>query len=64
MRTFRNKNYTKRDYDCTNIVFCQAENKPGANWYECTESEIETRKCEKLWSEMANNTEITYFGYL
>ena len=60
MRTFRNANFVKRDYDCTNIVFCQAENKPGPDWYVCDEKEIDQRGCEKLYIEDG----ITYFGYL
>ena len=40
MKTFKNINFTKRNYECTNIVFCQAENAPDTNWVECEEKEI------------------------
>ena len=35
MTTFKNTNFTKRNYECTNVVFCQAETAPDANWVEC-----------------------------
>jgi len=38
MKTFRNKNFTKRDYECTNVIACQAETAPNENWIECDES--------------------------
>lgn len=37
MKTFKNKNFTKRDYECTNVVACVAENAPDDNWIECDE---------------------------
>lgn len=57
MKSFKNKNFTKRNYECTNVVFCKAESAPNENWIECDESEI---NCEQLWIE--NN--VRYFGYL
>jgi len=57
MTTFKNKNFTKRNYDCTNVVFCQAEKAPNENWIECDESEI---NCDQLY--IMNN--VRYFGYL
>ncbi len=32
MPVFRNRNYTKRDYDCTNIVACEAPERPDFGW--------------------------------
>lgn len=60
MKTFKNKNFTKRNYECTNIVFCQAEIAPNENWIECEEEEIEEMRCTQLWIE----GDIKYFGYL
>lgn len=61
MKTFRNKNFIKRDYECTNIVFCQSlSNTDPPKWDECTESEIKTRNCIQLFKE----NDIIYFGYL
>ena len=61
MKTFRNKNFIKRDYECTNIVFCQSLNNPDIKkWDECTESEIKIRGCNQLYKQ----NDIIYFGYL
>ena len=60
MTTFKNTNFTKRNYECTNVVFCQAENAPDANWAECEEIEIELAKCDQLYKQ----NDIRYFGYL
>lgn len=38
MKTFRNKNFTERDYECTNLVACRAETAPAGNWEECEDS--------------------------
>lgn len=37
MATFKNKNFTKRDYECTNVVYCIADQAPNENWIETTE---------------------------
>ena len=34
-KTFLNSAFTKRNYDCTNVVACIAEAAPGPNWIEC-----------------------------
>lgn len=58
MKTFRNTKYTKRNYDCTNIVACQALSAPGPEWVEC-EPEI----VEKLTQLYLQNG-VRYFGHL
>lgn len=58
--TFKNTNFTKIDYECTNIVFCQAETKPGENWIECDPAEIEKSKCKQLYIQNG----VRYYGYL
>jgi len=60
MKTFKNKNFTQRDYEATNIVFCMAQSAPNENWIECSEFEITKLKCQKLYS----NGGVIYFGYL
>jgi len=60
IKTFKNINFTKRDYECTNVVFCQAENAPDENWVECKEIEIELKKCKQLYKQGG----VRYFGYL
>jgi hypothetical protein len=34
-KTFRNAAFTKRNYECTNLVACVADVAPGPNWIEC-----------------------------
>lgn len=60
MKTFKNKNFTKRNYECTNIVFCQAETAPDANWIECDSIELELTSCRQLWLQDG----VRYFGWL
>ena len=60
MITFKNKNFTKRDYECTNVVFCQSEIAPNENWIECDESEIQEMKCNQLYTQAG----VKYYGYL
>ncbi len=58
MKTFRNKNFTKRNYECTNVVICQAESAPDANWIECDESEI--KGMAQLWTTNG----VRFFGWM
>lgn len=60
MKTFKNKNFTKRDWECTNIIFCQSENAPNENWIECDESDIIQMNCHHLWTQNG----VRYFGFL
>ena len=60
MKTYKNANFTKRNYECTNVVFCQSETAPDANWIECKEEEIELSKCVQLYKQ----TNVRYFGYI
>lgn len=56
MKTFHNSNIKTRNYDCTNVVCCQAESIelaaaviPGADWKECSEDKIDSLKVHQLW---------------
>lgn len=60
MKTFKNALFVKRDYECTNVIFCQAEEAPADNWIECKEEEIERWNCKPLYIQ----DEVRYFGYL
>jgi hypothetical protein len=62
LATFINKNFTKRDYECTNIVACRAERAPNENWVPCEESEL--AGLQQLWIETANGLRVTYYGHL
>jgi hypothetical protein len=39
--TFRNKNWTKRNYECTNVVACEAEVAPAGNWVPVDQAYVE-----------------------
>ena len=61
MKTFRNAKYTKRDYECTNVVACVCPVKPTGgyeDWIEADESILEG--LTKLHSVGA----ATFYGYL
>jgi hypothetical protein len=67
MKTFRNANFTTRNYECTNIVCCQSATieearavSPNANWIECAETEIASRKMSQLWIQGG----VRLFGWL
>jgi hypothetical protein len=60
MKAFKNKNFTKRNYECKNIVFCKGEIAPNDNWIECDEMEIDLMGAGSLYIE--NN--VRYFGFL
>jgi len=60
MKTYKNKNFTKRNYEMTNIVFCQGNIAPNDNWVECEENEILLLKCNQLYKM----DDMRYFGYL
>lgn len=58
MKTFKNTSFKKRDYECTNVVACQAASAPEGTWVECDESVLTGLK--QLW--MVNG--VRFFGYL
>jgi len=58
MKTFKNKNFTKRDYECTNIVACVAETAPNDNWIESDPSILE--HLAKLHTENG----VQFYGYM
>jgi hypothetical protein len=58
MMTFKNKNFTKRNYECTNVVFCIAEVAPNENWIETSEAMPEGM--DQLWIENG----VRYFGWM
>lgn len=58
MAYFKNKNFTKRNYECTNIVACQAEQAPDENYVPADESVV--AGLTPLWIENG----VKYFGHL
>ena len=61
---FIHKNWAgKRDYECTNICACIAENSPGEQWRECLAKEwdaLEAKGMGMLWKEAG----VQYYGWL
>ena len=60
MKTFKNINFIKRDYESTNVVFCQGEKAPDSNWVECGESELTRSTCNHLQTQNG----VRFFGWL
>jgi hypothetical protein len=61
MKTFKNKQFKKRDYEGTNIVFCQSAANPNPNiWVEADEIDLQLSGCYQLWIE----NDIRFFGWL
>lgn len=53
---FKNANFTRRNYECTNIVGCEAASlelaqqaMPNAKLVECKESELARMNLSQLW---------------
>ena len=63
MPAFRNKNWTKRDYEATNVVACEADNAPNENWVP-----VDSAYIEALLNRGGQQLEICagvrYFGWL
>jgi hypothetical protein len=53
IRAFRNRNYSQRDYECTNIIACVAATAPSEIWEPCDSAalngltHLETRYTEE-----------------
>lgn len=67
MKTYRNLNFTKRNYECSNVVACQTALVPGADgrlpgstavWQESHESIL--NGLESLWLQ----SDVRYYGWL
>jgi len=56
--TYRNTRWTRRDYECTNVVACVASVAPGAEWVECDESALDS--LDHLYTQAG----VKYYGYL
>ena len=58
MKTLRNTKYTKRDYEATNVIACQAVAAPDSHWVECSEAVLVG--LQPLW--IVNGTR--FYGHL
>jgi len=63
MKTFFNKNFTKRNYDCTNVVACIANEAPNDNFQEMTAAEIHDKGIGNLQKLYIENG-VQYYGFL
>jgi hypothetical protein len=58
MKTFKNIHFTKRDYECTNVVACVSDVAPDANWTPADESIL------KGLTQLQIVAGVAYWGYL
>lgn len=66
MKVFKNTAFTKRNYDCTNVVACEAENNElflamglvSGNWVECDRSNLNGL------SQLYVRCGVRFYGYL
>lgn len=59
-KVFRNRNFTKRNYECTNIVACVAEVAPvtpDGRWIEADASLL--KGLDQIYTQAG----VTYYGY-
>lgn len=55
---FKNKNFIKRDYECTNVVACISENAPNENYVPAEEKIL--AGLTQLWVQDG----VRYFGHM
>ena len=61
MAIYRNINYTRRDYECTNIIACEsADRVPPEPYWERTEDDAILNGLTMLYM----NNGIAYYGHL
>lgn len=60
--TFRNKNWTKRNYECTNVVACVADKAPEPYYVPCDSSFI--ANMQPLWLDTVGGQDVRYYGWL
>jgi hypothetical protein len=62
MNIYRNKNWTERSYECTNIVACQAEEPPADHW-QLVSHEIGLTLLHDM-TLLQIIGDVSYYGYL
>lgn len=55
---YKNKNFTKRDYECTNIVACVGASAPNENYVEADENILYGL------NHVFTQNGVQYYGYL
>ena len=65
LRVFKNKHFTKRDPETTNVVAVEAEEPPDdKNWVETDPSILKLPGIMQLWLKTENGKNYRYFGYM
>lgn len=41
MKTFKNQKFLLKGFQATNVIACQAESAPSADWIECDSADVE-----------------------
>lgn len=59
MALYKNKNFTKRNYECMNKVFCIAPTPPDENWVPAEEADVPAGM-QQLYRE----GDAIYYGWL
>jgi len=67
--TFRNKNFVKRDYECTNVVLAIADHTPddGMEWEPISDAQFEVAVSLTRFSPMQllyTQRGVQYYGWL
>jgi len=68
LKVFKNKNFTKRDYECTNLVYAVGETQPEGDFWEETndykefDGDIYLGKSDV--QHLYTSCGIQYFGYM
>lgn len=66
MAVYRNRYFTKRDYECTNVVACEADERPQTpddRWVSTT-GRLQLEGLDHLYTETQNGKTVRYYGYL
>lgn len=63
MAMFRNKNFTKRDYDCTNVVACESEFAPNENYVLTSHEELNSMLKSSIQPLFIENG-VQFYGYM
>lgn len=66
MPVFKNRNFTKRDYECTNIVACEAAERPAFGWNGAPADYWEPAKPGLLagLQDIGSMAGVKFWGYL
>lgn len=58
MNTYRNTKWTRRDYECTNVVACVGPSAPASHWEKCDDNVLAGL------TMLYRQGDVTYYGYM